>query len=75
MPKFNVMVNWTRTSTHSVEIEVSAKTEEAAQEKAEKEIAKVQKEAFDANGKSIIDSYDWDFTDEEDSFEYEVTEA
>ena len=68
MAKFNVMINRTRTIESSVEIEVSAKDEEAAQEKAEQQITK----AMEA-GK--LDSYEWEETSDEDEFDYDVTEG
>ena len=44
MAKYNVMINRTRTIEESVEIEVSAKDEGAAQEKAEKRVDKANKD-------------------------------
>lgn len=76
MPKFNVTVNWTRTSAHSVEIEVSAKTEEEAEVKVGKQIDKVRESVYkEGDHKSLMDSFEWDFVDEDDEFEYEVNEA
>jgi hypothetical protein len=67
MPKFNVKIDRSRVTESSVEIEVSAKDECAAQEKAEKMVEK-------AIVKGDCDSeFDWEETNTDDSYEYEVT--
>lgn len=73
MPNFNVMVNWTHTINASVEVEVKAKSEEEAQEKAEKKISAAQEKATEE--KPLMKMFDWDVTDESDEFEYEPEEA
>ena len=69
MAKYNVMINRTRTIEESVEIEVSAKDEGAAQEKAEKRVDKANKD----NKEDRV--FDWEETSREDSYEYEVSES
>ena len=71
MPKYSVMVNRTRTIEMSVEIEVSAKDEQGAQEKVAARIDK----AVAAAGKVLDTSFDWEESCDDDMFEYEVTEA
>ena len=70
MPKYSVMVNRTRTIEMSVEIEVSAKDEQGAQEKVAARIDK----AVAAAGKAL-DTFDWEESSNDDMFDYEVTEA
>lgn len=62
------IVTVTRTVNSTTEIEVSAKDEAVAQEKAE---ARIQK-AVDAGE---VHRFDWDYEDADGSFEYEVNEA
>ena len=69
MPTFSIMVNRTRTIEQSVEIEVSAKDEEAAQIKAEAQVSKAQE-----SGK-LEAAFDWEETSDQDDFEYEVSEG
>ena len=71
MAKFNVMINLTRTIEKSVEIEVTAKDEEAAQAKAEEKIQKV----LDTEPEKIDEKFDWEETSNDDEFEYDVSEA
>jgi hypothetical protein len=71
MPKFNVVINLTRTIEASVEMEITAKDEEAAQEKAEKKIQAAIEKAPEVE---LMNKFDWDITSEDDSFDYEVTE-
>lgn len=69
MPKFNVMVSRTTTIEQSVEIEVSAKDADAAQDKASSQIE-------DAMKKDKIDeAFDWQESGNDDEFDYEVEEA
>lgn len=74
MPKFNVMVNWTRTIEASFEIEVSAKDEEGAQEKAEAKVEKALERANGEKGKPLLEQFDWEETSDNDEFEYDTTE-
>lgn len=69
MARFNVIINRTRTIEYSFEVEVSAKDEESAQEKAE---AKVQKALDNA---ALDTAFDWETASDDDSFEYEINEA
>ncbi len=70
MPKYNVMVNRTRTIEESVEIEVSAKDEEGAEAKIQERIDK----ATDAD--KIDKAFDWEvIISQEDGYEFEVSEA
>ena len=68
MPKYLVMVNQTRTIESSVEIEVSAKDEQGAKEKIAERVNKAQ-----STGK--LDRFDWEESDDDSQFEYEVSEA
>jgi hypothetical protein len=74
MPKYNVMINWTKTIEQSVEIEVSAKDEAAAEEKAQAKIDKAQA-ALMKSAKAMDEAFDWQENNNEDTFEYEVSEA
>lgn len=67
MPKFDVMINRTRTIESYVEIEVSAKDEESAITKAEETIAK----ALEADK---LEELDWTENSDEDDFDYEASE-
>ena len=69
---FSVVVTRTRTIVSSTEIEIVAKDEEAAQEKAEAKISKAQKEP---EGKRLEEAFDWSEDSDDDEFEYEASEA
>lgn len=68
MPRYNVMIKRTRTIESSAEIEISAKDEEAAQERAEKQI-----QAAFING-DIDERFNWEETSTDDEFEYEASQ-
>jgi hypothetical protein len=67
MPKFNVMVKLTRTIEASVELEITANDEESAEEKAEERIQAAMEV-------ELMKEFHWFITNEDDSFEYDVTE-
>jgi len=68
MPRYSVTVNRTRTIESAIEIEVSARDEESAQEKVEEKINKAV-----SDGKKL-ESFDWNESSDDDSFEYEANE-
>ena len=73
MAKYDVVINRTRTIESSVTLTISAKDEEAAIAKAEEKIGKAQAKAkttadFDA-------AFDWEESSDDDSFEYDASEA
>lgn len=68
MTKYNVMINWIQTIERSLEIEVFAKDESEAEVKA-------TKKAEAAAAKDCVKHLtDWDETNTNDEFEYEVSE-
>ena len=71
MPKFTVMINRTRTIEESAEIEVQAKDEESAQEKAAERISKAE----DKGEKALHDAFDWEESSDIADYEYDVSEA
>ena len=72
MPTFNVMINWTHTVERSVEIEIKAKDEEAAREKAKAQIDKV----LEADGsEKLVEEFGFEDTNWDNSFEYDASEA
>lgn len=71
MPAFNVMVTLKRTTEYTVEIEVKAKDEEAAEEKARDKVDKI----LSAGTEDIVKALDFEHQSEDDDFEYEVSEA
>lgn len=68
MPIYNVMITRTKTIEATCEIEVRAKDEDAAIEKVTEKFEKAQ-------AKADLSDYDFEDQNEEDSFEYEASEA
>ena len=68
MARYNVQVNRTTTIEYSVDIEVSAKDEAAA-------VAKVEDRVNKALAAGKLDSFNWEESSTDDSFEYDASEA
>jgi hypothetical protein len=65
------MINRTRTIESSVEIEVKAKDEDTARDKAEEMVTKAQ-----AKGNAALEEkFNFEESSDDDTFEYEVSEA
>lgn len=68
---YSVMVTRTRTIVQTVEIEVTAKDEESAEEKITQRVEKAQAKS----AKNLQNDFDWEDSEDNDEFEYEVSEA
>jgi phosphoribosylformylglycinamidine (FGAM) synthase PurS component len=68
MPNFNVMINRTRTVEDHVELTISAKSYEAAEEKASERVQKA------LNNGTIDKAFDWEEDNQDSDFEYDISE-